>query len=118
MSTKKIDVKPADKSKNEPVSSPGVSAVKTTSSVDSEINELVKNARDAYDEFLTFDQTSIDNIVKKMTISALSKHRELAKMAIDETEMGVYEDKVTKNIFASEYVYNSIKYIKTVGYCK
>jgi len=115
MSTKKIDVKPADKSKNETVSSPGILAAKTTSSVDSEINELVKNARDAYNEFLTFDQTSIDNIVKKMTISALSKHRELAKMAIDETEMGVYEDKITKNIFASEYVYNSIKDLKTVG---
>jgi len=115
MSTEKIDTKSVKESKNDFISNSSNSADKAISSVDSEINNLVKNARDAYEEFLTFDQNSIDNIVKKMTISALSKHRELAKMAIDETEMGVYEDKITKNIFASEYVYNSIKDLKTVG---
>ncbi|MEG2291567.1 MAG: bifunctional acetaldehyde-CoA/alcohol dehydrogenase [Clostridium sp.] len=83
--------------------------------IDSEINLLVSNARTACDDFIMFDQNSIDNIVKKMTISALNNHRELAKMAIEETNMGVYEDKITKNIFASEYVYNSIKKLKTVG---
>lgn len=115
MSTEKIDVKSVKESKNDSIPNSSDSADKAISSVDSEINNLVKNARDAYEEFLTFDQNSIDNIVKKMTISALSKHRELAKMAIDETKMGVYEDKITKNIFASEYVYNSIKDLKTVG---
>lgn len=114
MSTKNINLKSVDKSSS--TSTPNLaSPLDTVSTVDSEINELVKNARCAYDKFLTFDQTSIDNIVKKMTMSALSKHRELAKMAIDETQMGVYEDKITKNIFASEYVYNSIKHLKTVG---
>jgi len=115
MSTEKIDAKPTRESKDDSSLNSSNSATIATPSVDSEINKLVKNARDAYEEFLTFDQNSIDNIVKKMTISALSKHRELAKMAIDETEMGVYEDKITKNIFASEYVYNSIKDLKTVG---
>ena len=36
-------------------------------------------------------------------------------MAVEETKRGVYEDKITKNIFATEYVYNNIKYEKTVG---
>ena len=85
MSTEKIDTKSVKESKNDFISNSSNSADKAISSVDSEINNLVKNARDAYEEFLTFDQNSIDNIVKKMTISALSKHRELAKMAIDET---------------------------------
>ncbi|MFR1710313.1 MAG: bifunctional acetaldehyde-CoA/alcohol dehydrogenase [Clostridium sp.] len=114
MSTKSINVKTVNKPNSIPTSNPHL-PTEDVSIVDSEINELVKNARCAYDNFLTFDQTSIDNIVKKMTMSALSKHRELAKMAIDETQMGVYEDKITKNIFASEYVYNSIKHLKTVG---
>ena len=114
MSTENITVKPISKSSST-TDSNSYSPTDIISTVDSEINELVKNARCAYEDFLTFDQTSIDNIVKKMTISALNKHRELAKMAINETQMGVYEDKITKNIFASEYVYNSIKNLKTVG---
>ncbi len=50
-----------------------------------------------------------------MTLAALDNHRYLAKLAVEETGMGVYEDKITKNIFASEYIYHSIKYLKTVG---
>ncbi|MCY6369243.1 bifunctional acetaldehyde-CoA/alcohol dehydrogenase [Clostridium ganghwense] len=83
--------------------------------VKSEINLLVKNARKAHEEFLDFDQEKVDNIIKEMAMAALEKHRELAKMAVEETNMGVYEDKITKNIFASEYVYHSIKKLKTVG---
>lgn len=40
---------------------------------------------------------------------------ELAKMAVEETGRGIYEDKITKNMFATEYIYHSIKYDKTVG---
>jgi acetaldehyde dehydrogenase/alcohol dehydrogenase len=83
--------------------------------VEKNIDKLVTNARQAYSDFLLYNQEKIDIIVKKMTIAALAKHRELAKMAVEETGMGVYEDKITKNIFASEYVYNSIKNLKTVG---
>lgn len=90
-------------------------SVDTKSAVERDIDKLVSNARQAYIDFLPFNQEKIDSIVKKMTISALAKHRELAKMAVEETGMGVYEDKITKNIFASEYVYNSIKKLKTVG---
>ena len=50
-----------------------------------------------------------------MTLAGLDKHMELAKMAVEETGRGVYEDKITKNMFATEYVYHSIKNEKTVG---
>lgn len=88
--------------------------VKTPNTQES-IDLLVNRARKAYNEFLNLNQEQIDNIVKKMTLAALADHRKLAKMAIDETGMGIYEDKITKNIFASEYVYHSIKKMKTVG---
>ncbi|EYE87860.1 bifunctional acetaldehyde-CoA/alcohol dehydrogenase [Fervidicella metallireducens AeB] len=82
------------------------------------VDLLVSNAQEAYNKFLKYDQNTIDDIVKNMTIKALANHRELAKMAVEETGMGIYEDKITKNIFASEYVYNSIKKLKTVGIIK
>ncbi|TYQ13191.1 UNVERIFIED_CONTAM: acetaldehyde dehydrogenase/alcohol dehydrogenase [Acetivibrio alkalicellulosi] len=79
------------------------------------INNLVANAIKAQKEFESLDQSSIDKIVKAMTFAGIDKHMELAKMAVDETNMGIYEDKVIKNLFATEYVYHSIKYDKTVG---
>lgn len=79
------------------------------------INELVKKAKEAENEYMLLDQVTIDNIVKQMSIAANSKHMELACLAVEETKRGVVEDKVTKNIFASEYIYHNIKYDKTVG---
>ncbi|MEF9991606.1 MAG: bifunctional acetaldehyde-CoA/alcohol dehydrogenase [Peptostreptococcaceae bacterium] len=79
------------------------------------VNVLVDKANKAKVEMLKLDQEAVDNIVKEMAKKGLDKHIELAKMAVDETQRGVFEDKVTKNIFATEYVYNSIKYNKTVG---
>ncbi|MGL5506689.1 MAG: bifunctional acetaldehyde-CoA/alcohol dehydrogenase [Paraclostridium sp.] len=79
------------------------------------VNELVVKANKAKDAMLNLDQEAVDNIVKEMAKAGLDKHIELAQMAIDETQRGVFEDKVTKNIFATEYIYNSIKYNKTVG---
>ena len=79
------------------------------------IDGYVKNARKALEEFMSFDQEKIDAIVKAMTLAGLDKHMELAKMAVEETGRGVYEDKITKNMFATEYVYHSIKNEKTVG---
>lgn len=60
-------------------------------------------------------QEQIDTIVQQMALAGLDKHMHLAKMAVEETGRGVYEDKITKNIFATEYIFNSIKYEKTVG---
>ena len=79
------------------------------------IDDLVKKANMAMDEMLKLDQEKIDKIVQSMAKAGLEKHIELAQMAIEETKKGVFEDKVIKNIFATEYIYNSIKYEKTVG---
>ncbi|OSB09341.1 bifunctional acetaldehyde-CoA/alcohol dehydrogenase [Paraclostridium bifermentans] len=79
------------------------------------VDDLVKRANIAKAEMLKLDQEAVDNIVKEMAMKGLDKHIELAQLAVDETKRGVFEDKVTKNIFATEYVYNSIKYKKTVG---
>ena len=79
------------------------------------INGYVTKAQKALDEFMALNQEQIDAIVKAMTLAGLDKHMELAKMAVEETGRGVYEDKITKNMFATEYVYHSIKNEKTVG---
>ncbi|NLI60637.1 MAG: bifunctional acetaldehyde-CoA/alcohol dehydrogenase, partial [Clostridiales bacterium] len=57
----------------------------------------------------------VDRIVKAMTLAGIDQHMKLAKMAVEETKRGVYEDKIIKNLFATEYIYHSIKYEKTVG---
>ena len=79
------------------------------------IDGYVTKAQKALDEFMALNQEQIDAIVKAMTLAGLDKHMELAKMAVEETGRGVYEDKITKNMFATEYVYHSIKNEKTVG---
>lgn len=80
-----------------------------------EIDKLVSKAHEAENQYINLNQEQIDNIVKKMSIAGIENHMHLAKMAIEETNRGVYEDKITKNMFASEYIYHSIKYDKTVG---
>ena len=84
-------------------------------SVENMIDELVAKAEKAKEEMLSLDQEAIDNIVKEMAMAGLDKHIELAQMAVEETKRGIFEDKVTKNMFATEYIYHSIKYNKTVG---
>lgn len=80
-----------------------------------EIDNLVENAKIAEKEYEALNQEKIDEIVKAMSIAAVEAHMILAKMAVEETGRGVYEDKITKNMFASEYIYHSIKNDKTVG---
>ncbi|WP_339235545.1 bifunctional acetaldehyde-CoA/alcohol dehydrogenase [Paenibacillus sp. FSL R5-0517] len=79
------------------------------------IQTLIDKANKAHAAFMKMDQMQIDRIVQAMALAGLDKHMMLAKMAVEETGRGVYEDKITKNIFATEYVYHSIKYDKTVG---
>lgn len=79
------------------------------------IDDLVEKADKALDEYMKLDQEQIDKITKAMALAGLSAQMKLAKMAVDETGRGVFEDKVTKNIFATEYIYHSIKNEKTVG---
>ena len=79
------------------------------------IDELMEKAKIASEEYLKLDQKTVDNIIKAMSMAGLEHHMELAKMAVEETGRGIYEDKITKNMFATEYIYHSIKYEKTVG---
>lgn len=79
------------------------------------IDDLVEKAKEASKEYMKLTQEQVDNIVKQMSMAGLEHHMELAKMAVEETGRGIYEDKITKNMFATEYIYHSIKYDKTVG---
>jgi len=79
------------------------------------VNELAEKAQKALEEYMLLDQHQIDKIVNAMALAGLDHHMELAKLACEETKRGVYEDKVIKNIFATEYIWNSIKNEKTVG---
>ena len=80
-----------------------------------EIDGLVKKALKALDDFANFDQKKIDYIVAKASVAALDQHGALAKLAVEETGRGVFEDKATKNLFACEYVVNNMRHLKTVG---
>ncbi|MFS8650378.1 MAG: bifunctional acetaldehyde-CoA/alcohol dehydrogenase [Caldibacillus sp.] len=80
-----------------------------------EIDQLVERGNKALKEFLNYNQEEIDHIVKEMALAGLNNHMYLAKLAYEETKRGVFEDKVIKNIFATEYIYHGIKYDKTVG---
>ena len=79
------------------------------------IDDLVQKAKVASQEYLKLDQETVNNITKAMAMAGLENHMRLAKMAVEETGRGIYEDKITKNMFATEYIYHSIKYEKTVG---
>lgn len=79
------------------------------------VDDLVERAKIASKEYMKLDQETINQIIKKMSMAGLENHMKLAKMAVEETGRGIYEDKITKNMFATEYIYHSIKYDKTVG---
>ncbi len=80
-----------------------------------EVDEKVQKALKALDDFASYDQKKIDYIVAKCSVAALDQHGNLAKLAIEETKRGVFEDKATKNLFACEYVVNNMRTQKTVG---
>ncbi|WP_458121898.1 bifunctional acetaldehyde-CoA/alcohol dehydrogenase [Paenibacillus sp. Z6-24] len=80
-----------------------------------EIQKMIDKANKAQSAFMKMNQEQIDEVVQAMALAGLDKHMYLAKLAVEETGRGVYEDKITKNIFATEYIYHSIKNEKTVG---
>ena len=84
-------------------------------SVGKAVDHLVTNATNALEAMYHLNQEEIDEIVKEMALAALDQHMILAKMAVEETGRGIYEDKIIKNLFASEYVYHSIKNDRTIG---
>ena len=88
---------------------------KQTKDIQTVIDELATKGVEALDAMANFTQEQVDHIVHQAAIAALDKHMYLAKLAVDETGRGIYEDKAIKNMYASEYIWNSIKYDKTVG---
>lgn len=99
----------AEKTQDHQTSKDGVQAM---------INRLVKNAQAALEAYMTLNQEQVDKIVHAMSLAGLDHHMELAKLACEETGRGVVEDKIIKNMFASEYIWHSIKDTKTVGIVK
>lgn len=90
-------------------------ATREVAEVQKMIDQLANNGQKALKEFESFTQEQIDHIVHAMALAGLDQHMPLAKMAVEETGRGLYEDKCIKNIFATEYIWNSIKADKTVG---
>lgn len=80
-----------------------------------ETRELIAKAKSAQEIFGTFPQEKVDLIVRAIASAAEKEAEMLAKMAWEETGFGVWKDKIIKNIFASKYVYEYIKDLKTVG---
>jgi len=79
------------------------------------IDALVERAQRALDAYGSYTQEQIDHIVRKASVAALSKHAELAVLAVEETGRGLFEDKAVKNMFACEHVTHSIIGQRTVG---
>ena len=92
-------------------------AKKTETIIDSveALQERLKQMRAAQAEFATFTQEQVDKIFYEAAMAANKQRIPLAKMAVEETGMGVIEDKVIKNHYASEYIYNKYKDMKTCG---
>ena len=80
-----------------------------------EVDGLVKKGLKALDEFEKLNQEQVDYIVAKVSTKVLDHHEYLARLAVEETKRGVFEDKCTKNLFACEYITNAMRHLKTVG---
>lgn len=87
---------------------------KVVDSVDS-LQEAFDRVKKAQKEFSKYTQEQVDKIFKAAAIAANQARIPLAKMAVEETGMGVIEDKVIKNNYAAEYVYNKYKNVRTCG---
>lgn len=84
-------------------------------SVEDVIQGYTIKAKKALAELEDFNQEKIDYIVHQMSLAGLNDHMRLAKLAVEETKRGVYEDKCVKNMFATESIWHDIKNDKTVG---
>lgn len=79
------------------------------------LEKLLARVRAAQAEFATFPQEKVDAIFRAAALAANNQRIPLAKMAVAETGMGIVEDKVIKNHYAAEYIYNKYKDVKTCG---
>ncbi|MCX7951490.1 MAG: bifunctional acetaldehyde-CoA/alcohol dehydrogenase [Clostridiales bacterium] len=80
-----------------------------------ELLQKISEIREAQKKFSTYTQEQVDEIFRQAAMAANNARIYLAKMAVEETGMGIVEDKVIKNHFASEYIYNKYKDEKTCG---
>ena len=83
--------------------------------VAAQVDELVAKVKAAQKEFATYSQEQVDKIFRAAAFAAADARIPLAQMAVEESGMGIMEDKVIKNQFASEYIYNKYKDDKTCG---
>ncbi|WP_394810880.1 bifunctional acetaldehyde-CoA/alcohol dehydrogenase [Desemzia incerta] len=88
---------------------------KSEVTVEEMIQKYTNKAKHALVELEDFNQEQIDHIVHQMALAGLNDHMRLAKMAVEETKRGIYEDKCVKNMFATESIWHDIKNDKTVG---
>ncbi len=79
------------------------------------LSQRLAEIRNAQKKYATYTQEQVDKIFLAASLAANKARIELAKMAVEETGMGVVEDKVIKNHYASEYIYNKYRYEKTCG---
>ena len=91
------------------------SDAEVTGDVKAQADELVGQAREAAALFTQYGQEEVDLIVAAAAKAGAARRIDLARLAVAETGMGVFEDKVIKNLFATEYIYNDIRDRKTVG---
>lgn len=83
-----------------------------------EVRDLIRKSKEAQKIYATFSQEKIDSIINSMVKGIKVYNEKLAKMAVEETGFGNWQDKVLKNRFASEYLYEYIKDMKTIGELK
>ena len=93
------------------------SEAKTVGIVDTEeaLTAKIAEVRAAQAIFATYTQEQVDKIFKAAAIAANKARIPLAKMAVEETGMGIVEDKVIKNNYAAEHIYNKYKNVQTCG---
>ena len=80
-----------------------------------ELTARIKQLREAQKKFATYTQEQVDEIFRQAALAANHNRIKLAKLAVEETGMGIVEDKVVKNNFAAEYIYHQYKNMKTCG---
>ncbi|TBR56373.1 hypothetical protein B4U84_30220, partial [Westiellopsis prolifica IICB1] len=80
-----------------------------------ELEALIERVKIAQEKYANYSQEQVDFIFKQAALAANTERISLAKLAVAETGMGIVEDKVIKNHFASEYIYNKYKHEKTCG---
>lgn len=86
-----------------------------TKQPDSTVRALIEKAEQASALYLNMNQQQIDDCVQNMALAGIKRHMELAKLELKETGRGIFEDKMIKNMFATETVFHQLKYMRTVG---